>query len=679
MPPQFFLRSRSNILHPISKPPPLEPTLTQPAPSLAEEVQLANATPALPRCERDDASEQREGIYNDILKQLVRGETSLESMLEQIVYRLEQQLPGSLGSVLLLDDSETYLYTCAAPNLPDFYNRLIQGLAIGEGVGSCGTAAYRRERVIVPDIAQHPYWANYRQVAERAGLRASWTEPIRTASGHILGTLGIYYRQPLSPTANQLQMMEAIANLISLVIERKRAEASLAQSEARHRAILQAMPDLMFRLSADGRFLDYHAPDPALLLMRPNEFLHRSIEAVMPPAMAEMMLHHLRQALLLREVQIFETEFMLQDGRQAYFENRLLALSANEALVIVRDISENRQAELRLRLQNQKLELIRQLNEDLQSCQSLEEACQVVQLKAPALFVGYAGSLALYQPEGNILEVVAQWGEGPISQPLFFPKDCWGLRRDSLYEVNDPGCSLHCNHLLAVPAAGYCCLPLVVQGETLGLFQLNRQTTQAELLPVSQTLNAVGETIKLALSNLRLRERLRQQAIRDPLTGLFNRGYLEETLGRELQRCQRTQSPLCVAMLDIDHFKQLNDCYGHEAGDLVLRQLGSVLRQQLRGSDIVCRFGGEEFVVVLPEAPLAVAQRRLTQMAETVREMTLVYRGDRLEPVTVSIGLAVMPEHGMGMADLLHAADMALYAAKRTGRDRLVISRESCG
>jgi diguanylate cyclase (GGDEF)-like protein len=657
----------------------VERILTEHVQTRTEELRLANEALAQQIRERE-ASEQRERAYNAILKQLVRGETSLEDMLEQIVYTLEQQLPGSLGSVLLLDEPGETLCTCAAPHLPGFYNRFTQEVKIGDGVGSCGTAAYRRERVIVEDISMHPYWADYREVAARAGLRAAWSEPIRTASGGILGILTVYYRQPATPTASQLQLIEAIANLLSLVIERKRTEDSLAQSEGRHRAMLQAIPDLMFRLSADGRYLDYHAPDPSLLLVPPAAFLNQPVAAIMPPAMAELILHHLRQALLLREVQVFETEFVLPNGRQVFFENRLMALNTNEALTIVRDITDNRQTEARLRLQNQKLELIRQLNEDLQSCQTLEEACRVVQLAAPNLFVGYTGSLALYQPEDHTLEVVAQWGDGRINKMLFSPQECWGLRRGSLHEVSDPCCSLHCNHLLAIPAAGYCCLPLVVQGDTLGLLQLNRQVANAELLPVSQTLKAVGETIKLAFSNLRLRERLRQQAIRDPLTGLFNRGYLEETLGREVQRCQRSHSPLCVAMLDIDHFKQLNDCHGHEAGDLVLRKLGSLLRQHLRASDIVCRYGGEEFAFVLPEASLATAYRRLTDLAEMIRDLQLAYRGETLNPVTVSIGLAILPEHGTSPADLLHAADMALYAAKRAGRNRLVVWwGEACG
>ena len=176
--------------------------------------------------------------------------------------------------------------------------------------------------------------------------------------------------------------------------------------------------------------------------------------------------------------------------------------------------------------------------------------------------------------------------------------------------------SLHCSHFVRQPDHGYRCLPLTVHGETLGIFHLDASQTTREDHNGSQLQLAVsvGEVIKLSLANLRLRKKLQEQANRDPLTGLFNRRYLEDTLPRELHRSMRRGVPLCVAMLDLDHFKRFNDTFGHDAGDLVLRESSRVLREKLRKSDIACRYGGEEFLLVLPDSSLEDTSQRLEQI-----------------------------------------------------------------
>ncbi len=188
-----------------------------------------------------------------------------------------------------------------------------------------------------------------------------------------------------------------------------------------------------------------------------------------------------------------------------------------------------------------------------------------------------------------------------------------------------------------------------------------------------QLLRGVGEAIKFSLSNLKLREALRDAALRDGLTGLFNRRYLDETMPRELSRMRRAGRAMSVAVVDLDHFKRFNDGYGHEAGDLVLRETGRVLRESLRASDIACRVGGEELVVVLLDATAENAAMRLEQVRASIGSLVLRYGGQVLPAVTLSIGIAQAPEHGHSAEELLRAADRALYAAKAQGRDRIVI------
>jgi diguanylate cyclase (GGDEF)-like protein len=248
------------------------------------------------------------------------------------------------------------------------------------------------------------------------------------------------------------------------------------------------------------------------------------------------------------------------------------------------------------------------------------------------------------------------------------------MRRGQPHEVLDPQSSLMCRHFVDEPKTGYLCIPLAEQGESLGLFCLMSDVTGTSEQQINRRNLALmlSESIKLSLFNLRLQEKLRNQATRDPLTGLFNRRYLDDSLDRELHRAQRKQSPLSVVMLDLDHFKHFNDTFGHDAGDLLLRELGNVLSTSLRQGDISCRYGGEEFVLVFPDSSLADTQKRVEEIRILIKGLEIRHGERMLGPITVSAGVAAAPEHGYTALELLKAADGALYAAKQSGRERLV-------
>jgi diguanylate cyclase (GGDEF)-like protein len=176
------------------------------------------------------------------------------------------------------------------------------------------------------------------------------------------------------------------------------------------------------------------------------------------------------------------------------------------------------------------------------------------------------------------------------------------------------------------------------------------------------------------VANLNMRDVLKMQSIRDPLTGLFNRRYMEESLDRELRRTVRKKSSLGVLMIDVDHFKRLNDTFGHDAGDAVLRSLGALLRTHFRGEDIVCRYGGEEFTVILPETSPDIVRQRSIELCEGVKQMRVEHHGQPLESITLSIGVAIYGEHGTTADALVRAADSALYVAKKDGRDRVIVA-----
>ena len=239
--------------------------------------------------------------------------------------------------------------------------------------------------------------------------------------------------------------------------------------------------------------------------------------------------------------------------------------------------------------------------------------------------------------------------------------------------------SIACAHIAHAPgeiARPGVCMPMIAQGAASGLLFLQARDVDAATLSAARLefIASVAEQMALALFNIRLREALRQQSVRDPLTGLYNRRFLEETLDRELSRLERKTLPLSLIMLDIDNFKAFNDTFGHAAGDAVLRELGSVLQRFVRGGDIACRYGGEEFTVILPEASLEIGRQRAEMLREAAREMRIVHDGKALGSVTLSLGVACSPEHTRSRDQLLQMADAALYEAKSGGRNRVVVS-----
>ncbi len=259
----------------------------------------------------------------------------------------------------------------------------------------------------------------------------------------------------------------------------------------------------------------------------------------------------------------------------------------------IRDITERKLAEDRARKVNDDLlalvaELQRrdretkrhsEMNELLQSCTTQEEAFEIVGLKAGDLFVGQSGCLAVMRAGEHLLEPVAQWGAERLVVADFTLDDCWALRRGQVHEVTDPSQAIACHHFAKPPTSSYLCVPLTVQGDTLGVLSVvdappARDGTAAGQAQVAVS---VGETIKLVLSNLRLREKLGEQANRDALTGLFNRRYLDDSLSRELSLSLRRKAPLSIAVLDVDHFKEFNDTFGHDAGDMAIRTLAELL------------------------------------------------------------------------------------------------------
>lgn len=311
---------------------------------------------------------------------------------------------------------------------------------------------------------------------------------------------------------------------------------------------------------------------------------------------------------------------------------------------------------------------LNKINEQLHTCHSAEDAYTIIHLTAKMLFPSLNGGLAIYDKATKTLKTVCQWGEQQLLQASFSPDDCWAFHHGHVYVVNETKKPVYCPHYAAPPGA--CIhLPLIVLGETIGLLDINSRPGIAITEKQQQLAIMFAESMKLALASINLRETLHHQAMRDGLTGLFNRRYLDETLPRHLEHIKRNQGVLSVAMIDIDGFKQINDKYGHESGDEVLKFIGKVLQQTIRAGDIACRLGGDEFLIVLIDSSLANARPRIKHICQLIKSESLVIQGALLPQVTLSAGIAAAPAQGRNAKDLLLTVDKALYAAKQAGKN----------
>ena len=395
--------------------------------------------------------------------------------------------------------------------------------------------------------------------------------------------------------------------------------------------------------------------------------------------------------LFFRNASHPEGIFVASTGRPLHAaDNRV-----HGGIVVLRDISLQKQAEVELRETNQRLShlvadqgrhaqqsrILADMSSLLQATTTVDELFAVIADYFERLFPAAPGAFYVYSASRDDLEQKSSWGGYAAldESPLIKPSECWGLRRGRAHRLDGGSARMRCAHLRSPLSQAAICAPVLGPNETIGLLHIRFDTAHdaAEEFKESvwdereQLMVTAAEYLGLALVNLRLRMALQQQSIRDPLTGLFNRRFLEETLTREIRRAQRNHTAVSVLMLDIDHFKMFNDRYGHAAGDIVLREFGGVLNDSIRGADVAARYGGEEFTVLLSETSAADAQKKAQKLLDRVKALRLAFNGIDVGVISMSIGIAVCPDHGEHVEDLLRAADAALYAAKQAGRDRV--------
>jgi len=471
---------------------------------------------------------------------------------------------------------------------------------------------------------QNPFLQSYPDIKFIAGL------PLIERNGHRIGSLCVAGFQPKDLSYEQVSLLQTIAGNVVLQLEQRRSVSDSGE------------PVPALRINADRALPDRGIPKSD----EPN------------------VIH----ALTGEGVDIGEKIF-----REAGIDGEEENSSA-----IRKDIQD---LIGRLEKQNRKLILLCEMDELLQSSHDEEEVYTIVTNYSNKLFPGETGALFIFNDILNILECVSTWGDNLKSESEFLPDKCWALRLGRLHYVNSSPAELYCQHLTGTSNNDYYCVPMLARGKTLGLLYLQSgiQNTEGsgserELVYTSHIVSTMAKLAALALGNIKHHEALQNYAIYDSLTGLFNRRYMEETLKREVSRVARNKEPLGLIMVDIDHFKQYNDTYGHAAGDMLLRSVGEFFKDSIRREDIACRYGGEEFVLILPGSSLENTCRRAEQLHEDIKRVRVRHRGSFMNSVEVSMGVVVFSEHGSSAELLLESADRALYKAKALGRNRIVVA-----
>jgi diguanylate cyclase (GGDEF)-like protein/PAS domain S-box-containing protein len=525
-------------------------------------------------------------------------------------------------------------------------------------------------------------------------------------SGHsIFEVINVHKDGSLLPLEVNARLIEVGSKILVLGVARNIAERRLANEELKKErdltsAVLDIVGAQVVVLDREGRIVRFNRACELLSGYSFQEVRGKHIWEILTDETAPTR-SRVKRELAGDYPSTHESYWITRSGERRLISWSTTALlddnnTVEHLIATGVDVTERRQAEKGLQDANKKLKtwvddleergremgLLSEMSELLQNCEDFEEAYAVSARYIQKLFPFDHGALCLTSSSRDMVEAVEMWGDPAPTERVFTPSDCWALRRGRPHLVNDPQPGLMCAHVLRPQSANYLCVPMMARSEALGILHLRHAGETGQQGALWQPSNehkqqlavAVADQIGMALANLRLRETLRNMAIRDPLTGLFNRRYMEESLERELRRADRRKTTVGVIMFDIDHFKDFNDIYGHDGGDALLRELGSFVKTRTRGEDIACRYGGEEFVYVLPESSLVDTQNRAEQLRQEMKQIKVYHLGKALNNISISLGVCAFPEHGLTAETILKTADTALYRAKNEGRDRVVVS-----
>lgn len=509
--------------------------------------------------------------------------------------------------------------------------------------------------------------------------------PILRVGGDVRIIQSVYF--PIQSGQEQM-----VVNISRDVTDYHEARRTLDQTQERFKLMMENISDLVVLFEPDGT-ITYASPSfRHTLQYEPEEMIGVNVFSVIHPEDVEIVRGVILPRLVAGEdMERVDYRAKRKDGTYIWLETGAQPIYGADGRVLQvvassRDVTERKKTEhelqsaqiqlahriAELEMRTQELNLLTEMTNMLQICSDPHEAISVISQYASDLFPGVSGILYIESPEAEIMKGGAVWGNYYGDKEIN-RKDCWGLRRGRIHTAQDAQSGLYCHHTGFPQPSSSICIPVLASGQAVGLLSLQTAEEMPPLTTAQQKLAAAtAEQIGLALSNLYLRQNLREMAIRDSLTGLYNRHFLEETLETEVNRAQRSGKSIGIIMLDLDHFKELNSTFGHPNVDQMLREFGAMLKRSIRSGDIACRYGGDEFLLILPETSLEVAQQRAEQIRVQVK--TLRIHGENLEPrnASASIGVACWPQHGRTSLRLLNTVDLVLFKAKQAGGDRVM-------
>ena len=457
-------------------------------------------------------------------------------------------------------------------------------------------------------------------------------------------------------------------------------------------AVVESLADSVVQQGMDNTIQSWNKAAERIYGYTAEEAIGRPVSLIVPPDRMGELIHLVERVHRGGSIQDHETVRIRKDGTLVDVALTLSPVRNRKGRVqgvssVARQITERKAAEEALRQSHAKLErqtnqlrILSEMIDMLQASSIPEDAYAVIARFAQTLIPRCSGALFVYSASRDHLEVVLKWGEPQPNEVDFLTADeCWGLRTGMCIWWKILSGALLCRHLPSPQPACYLCAPMIAHGETLGLLHLRMsrpdrnasEATVPELLDLAWPVRPMAERLALTLSDIKLRAALSAQSICDPLTGWYNRRHMQESLERDIRRAARTNRPLSLLMFDIDNFKEFNDSLGHEAGDAALQNLCHILKALIRSEDVACRYGGDEFVLILPDSTAELAAERADHMRITIGREEMIYQRRLLRPMTLSFGIASFPSDGKTSHELLRAADTALYRAKADGRNRV--------
>jgi len=485
------------------------------------------------------------------------------------------------------------------------------------------------------------------------------------------------------------------------VEERKKAEDLVRENEKLLRSMVEGLGEGVGIIDQDEIFLATNPAAEEIFGVAPGGLIGRNTKDFLSPKSAAIVAEQTRNRRKGSKG-VYDLEIIAATG-----ERKMLLITAmprfnrdgtfESALTVFTDITQRKHIENQIRETNEKLRLsvqkmerrnaelglLSEMGETLQSCHTENEIYTLGARFGEKLFPQQSGAILLTDPPSDLLDLKSSWGETPPAAIVLDTADCWSLRRGKTHIVENPGKDIACRHIVKAGLSGFrsICVPLTSYGDLRGVLTISYapsgrkdnskdEETGEDLRP--RLASNLAEFIGTAIVNLRLRETLREKSIRDPLTGLFNRRFMEETLDREIRRASRLKVSIGMIMVDIDHFKTFNDTYGHEAGDTMLREVGRLLMNHIRREDVVCRYGGEEFLLILPGADNELIRTRAERLRSGAQSMTIAYQQRLLGPVTLSMGCGSYPADGPDGNAVINAADLRMLQAKQEGRNRII-------